>query len=264
MTGVQTCALPICSSLAGAVPGAKPLTAGIPATVQPTEVRTGATTGSLQKSASLDNPITKLAKGDVVDLNPAIINKRKQLIKELETEKFVPDKNPAPGLKANIFDKLRTPAEVYAKFGQGKAAEALRLSEIQSKREIESHVTQIQNWVQRVGDRQEVVFDALDGKKVDLTPDEAQVVAEIQDYFATWADRLKLPKDRRVTDYITHIFEDDLLKKEFDPDLARLIEGQVPGSVYDPFLLARKGAIKYKKDIGLALSAYAKRGVRDR
>ncbi|MEK0324757.1 MAG: hypothetical protein QQN63_03555, partial [Nitrosopumilus sp.] len=223
------------------------------------------TTKSLRQTASQarDNPIRKLARGETVDLHPAIINEKNKLIKESAAEKVIPASEVGIKQKANVFDKLTTPADVYERFGQGKAAQAMRFAEIQSKREIDAHILQIQSWVKRVGnDRNEVVFNALDGKKVDLTPDEVKVVAEIRDYTEAWAERLGLPKDRRVTDYITRLFEDDIIKKEFDPDFAKLIEGQVPGSVFNPFLQSRKGAPNYKKDFGLALQAYAKRGVR--
>lgn len=219
------------------------------------------TTKSLQ-TVSSSNRSTQLAKGEIIDLSPVIINERNRLIKELKTEAFNPAKDVNVKQKVNLADKLKTPAEVYEKVGLKKAAEALRLSEIKAKQEVNSHITQIQDWVSRAGDRQEVIFDALDGARVDLTPDETKLVGEIRDYLSAWADRLGLPKEKQITNYITHIFEPDLLKKEFDPELAKLIANNVPGSVYDPFLLKRYGIEGYKKDLGLALQAYAKRGVR--
>jgi len=77
-----------------------------------------------------------------------------------------------------------------------------------------------------------------------------------------WADRLNLPKDKRITNYITHIFDDQLVKKEFDEDLAKIIKDKIPGEVYDPFLEQRLGAKGYEQDVWKALDAYVKRGTR--
>lgn len=225
--------------------------------------RQASTITSLRQTASQtrDNPIRKLARGETIDLEPVVIDKQKSLLKEIQTEEFTPNLD----LKAKIgvLDRFVTPVEVYSKIGLRKIAETLRLTEIIAKKEIDPHIIQIRSWAERVsGNRKEAIFNALDGEKIELNPEETQVVKEIREYFDEWANRFGLPKDRRISDYITHLFDADLIKGEFDPDLARLIEGQVPGSVFNPFLLERKGALNYKKDPWLALSAYAKRGVR--
>jgi len=85
---------------------------------------------------------------------------------------------------------------------------------------------------------------------------------EIQTYLSDWADKLGLPEDKRIANYITHIFEKDFIQKEFDPEIAKLIQDRVPGSVYDPFLEKRLGKLGYVEDTWRALDAYVKRATR--
>lgn len=214
-----------------------------------------------QVTSPYSNNAVDIAKGKVVDLNKAIVNKRNQLIEELKKTPTKPLGEVDVKQKVNILDKFKTPADVYTKAGLEKEAEALRLSEIQAKREVPVHIEKIQEWVKRA-ENPENVFDFLDGKAVQLTPNENQVAQEIKGYLSAWADRLGLPKEQRVTNYITRLFEPELAKKEFDPQLAKLITDKVPGSVYDPFLEKRLGKLGYKRDLGLALEVYAKRGIR--
>jgi hypothetical protein len=81
-------------------------------------------------------------------------------------------------------------------------------------------------------------------------------------YLKEWADRLDLPEDNRVTNYITHLFDDQLIAKEFDEDLAKIIGDKIPGEVYNPFLEKRLGAKGYKRNVWAALDAYTKRATR--
>jgi hypothetical protein len=84
----------------------------------------------------------------------------------------------------------------------------------------------------------------------------------MQTYLKEWADKLDLPYDKRIASYITHIFEKDFIKKDFDEDLAKIIADKIPGSVYDPFLQERLGKQGYVEDVFRALDAYTKRAVR--
>jgi hypothetical protein len=106
------------------------------------------------------------------------------------------------------------------------------------------------------------IFKYLDGEAITLSPEEKKVAMEIKTWLEGWATRLKLPKDNRISHYITHIFDEELLAKEFDEDLAKIIADKIPGTVYDPFLIKRLGAKGYKQDTWGALQAYVKRGTR--
>lgn len=166
--------------------------------------------------------------------------------------------------KINVLDYLRTPPKVLEKIGLDKQAKDLERANNAYLDELPKEINKITEWYKRVPDPQSAVniFRQLDGKNVVLTPAETQVAKEIREYLVGWADRLKLPKESRITNYITHIFDDQLIKKEFDDDLAKIIQDQVAGSVYDPFTLQRLGALGYKENVWDALDAYVKRGVR--
>jgi hypothetical protein len=167
--------------------------------------------------------------------------------------------------KVGLHDYLRTPEKVLQKIGLGNEAKALRKADHAYKSELPKEIDRIKSWMARTPEQgaSERIFKWLDGQKgAKLQGEELKVAKEMKAYLSQWADRLGLPKDKRVTNYITHIFEDKLIMKEFDPELEKLIADKVPGSVYDPFTQQRLGAQGYKEDAYLALQAYVKRGVR--
>lgn len=168
--------------------------------------------------------------------------------------------------KATWLDYLRTPEHVLKKFGLDQEAKALNKANHEYKLELPKRIDQISAWYDRVGRSPEAskrIFQYLDGQKgAKLAGEELKVATEIKQYFSEFADRLNLPEDKRISNYITHIFDESLVMKEFDPDLEKLIADKVPGSVYDPFTQQRLGAQGYKEDAFQALDAYTKRGVR--
>lgn len=165
--------------------------------------------------------------------------------------------------KVNLLDYLRTPERVLNKIGLGKQATEIRGAYDKYLEELPVEISKITEWSRQVPKESNPrIFQYLDGQGVQLNPQELKVAGEIKSYLETWADKLQLPKDRRITSYITHIFDKDFIKKEFDPDLAKLIENRVAGSVYDPFTEQRLGALGYKQDTWAALDAYVKRATR--
>lgn len=165
--------------------------------------------------------------------------------------------------KVHLLDYIRTPDRVLNKIGFGKEAQLLRNQYEKYVIELPKNIDTISEWVKRVPkDASERIFDFLDGKNVKLSGEELKVAEEIRTYLKTWADRLDLPEDNRVTNYITHLFEAELIAKEFDEDLAKIIADKIPGEVYDPFLEKRLGAKDYKRDVWGALDAYTKRATR--
>ena len=165
--------------------------------------------------------------------------------------------------KINLFDYLRTPENVLKKIGFEKEAKLIREGYDEYVKELPKNLEKITDWVKRVPkESNERIFDYLDGQSVVLNHDELAVATEIKTWLKDWAVRLNLPEDKTITNYITHIFDEQLIKKEFDEDLAKIIANKIPGQVYDPFLLARLGALGYKHDTWAALEAYVKRGTR--
>lgn len=175
-------------------------------------------------------------------------------------------KNIPPTKKVGILDYVRTPDRVLQKIGMGEEAKTLRNSWEAYKLELPKQLDKINDWykqVQTPGSERKI-FDYLDGtldsKSLDQT--ELKVASEIKDYLKTWANRLGLPQEKRIKDYISHIFERGDIELEFDPELAKMIEGKIPGSVYDPFLEKRIGKPEYIHDVWRALDAYVKRATR--
>ncbi|MBI4036126.1 hypothetical protein HY383_04205 [Candidatus Daviesbacteria bacterium] len=165
--------------------------------------------------------------------------------------------------KVNILDYFRTPEYVLNKIGLGKQAEQLRTAFDSYQTELPQEIQRITDWSKRVlPESNQKIFQWLDGKNTILQGEELKVAEEIKGYLSNWAERLGLPKEKRITNYITHIFDQDLIKKEFDPDFAKLIRDKVAGSVYDPFVEQRLGKQGYIEDVWRSLDAYTKRAVR--
>lgn len=173
-------------------------------------------------------------------------------------------KDRTPDQKVNIIDYLRTPEKVLQKIGLGKEAELLKKQYNTYLDELPKEIGKITDWSKRVSPEANVrIFRYLDGQKdIPLAPEELKVATEIKTYLKEWADKLGLPQDSRIASYITHIFEKDIIQKEFDPEIARMIQDRVPGSVYDPFLQKRLGELGYVEDTWRALDAYVKRATR--
>lgn len=165
--------------------------------------------------------------------------------------------------KVGLIDYLRTPDRVLKKMGLGQDAVLLRKKYDDYITQLPVEINKITQWANSVPKESNVkIFRYLDGQKVELTPQELKVAKEVRSYLANWADKLNLPKDKRITNYITHIFDRDFIQKEFDPEIGRIIRDRVPGSVYDPFTEQRLGKQGYLEDTWQALDAYVKRATR--
>lgn len=176
-------------------------------------------------------------------------------------------RNIPPEKKVGIIDYLRTPDRVLKKIGLGAQADGLRAAWETYKIEIPKEVAKITEWANQAPspESNQKIFDYLDGTLHEsvLAPNELKVATEIKAYLKEWADKLRLPEDKRVREYISHIFEKGDIELEFDPEVAKMIADEIPGSVYDPFLQKRKGTEKqYLHDTWRALSAYVKRATR--
>lgn len=204
----------------------------------------------------------KLIKSGV---NPKVADKTSYKQYKGETIEDVVKKSATPlSKKVSLLDYTRTPKNVLKKIGLEKEANALKTAHNAYLEELPKEIDRVTEWYKRAPSPESAVkiFKHLDGQGVQLDANEAQIAKEIREYLVGWADRLKLPKDRRITNYITHIFDEQLIKKEFDEDLAKILQDKVAGSVYDPFTLERLGALGYKENVWDALDAYVKRGVR--
>lgn len=192
------------------------------------------------------------------------LNLKSQVVPEAKAfEDIINTSTPNVKDKVGLLDYFRTPDRVLKKIGLEKEALEIRKSYDNYLTQLPKEIDKITEWSKRVGpESNERIFQYLDGKKIQLESDELVVAKEIRQYLSQWADDLGLPKDGRIANYITHIFEKDLIQKEFDADLAKILRGKVAGSVYDPFLEKRLGKLGYKEDTWAALDAYVKRATR--
>ena len=165
--------------------------------------------------------------------------------------------------KVNIIDYIRTPDRVLKKIGLEKEGNYLRAQHDKYLKELPKNIDKITAWSKRASKGGNAdIFNYLDGKAIDLKPQDKIIATEIQSWLKQWAERLHLPEDNRITYYITHIFDQELIKKEFPEELAKMIDNKLPGEVYDPFLEKRLGTLGYRQDTWKALDAYAKRATR--
>jgi len=165
--------------------------------------------------------------------------------------------------KVNALDYLRTPENVLKKIGLEANAKEIRTAYENYLNETKQKIDQITNWSKQIPkDKLDSFFGHLNGEgPKDLTPAELKVADEVKTYLSKFADRLGLKPDERIGDYITHLFPPGK-GGEINEDLAKVIQYQIPGSVYDPFLLHRKGVEGYLRDPWKALDAYTKTAVR--
>lgn len=213
-----------------------------PKSVQPVGVGASATAKADQALQSLPAPVRSKV-SSLID----IVARRQTEVKK----------------KVNILDYLRTPDRVLEKIGFARESKMVREGYERYVKELPKNIDRVTAWSKRVPkESAKTIFQYLDGEDVKLSPSELEVAGEIKTWLAEWATRLKLPKDKTITNYITHIFDKELVAKEFDEDLAKIITDRIPGSVYDPFLLSRLGKKGYKQDVWQALDAYVKRATR--
>lgn len=191
-----------------------------------------------------------------------------------EAYRFMPEPPPAPiseftpvTKKVNFLDYYRSPENVLEKIGLGEQSRFLRQQFESYQKQLPEELSKVSKWIQEAPapESSKKIFQYLDGKisSTELQPVELKVASEIQNYLKTWAVKLKLPPERQISSYITHIFERDKVTKEFPDELAKLIDRQVAGSVYNPFLEQRQvNDLPYIQDVWRALEAYIKRATR--
>jgi hypothetical protein len=224
----------------------RPKSSGVKSVTPPSEIRKGLVRSTEERAEQVLSKVPEKHKKEVSSL-PKIVDRSVTDVKQ----------------KINLIDYVRTPEKVLKKIGFENEAKLLRSGYEAYVKELPKNIDKITAWSKRVGkESNEKIFQFLDGKKVELDENELVVAGEIQTWLKEWADRLGLPEDNRIASYITHLFDEELLGKEFDEDLAKIIANKIPGEVYDPFLEKRLGARGYKQDTWGALDAYVKRGTR--
>ena len=161
-----------------------------------------------------------------------------------------------------VFEKIGLRKELYE---PAFAAESKVFNEVQI---FQKELLKIRKLVSK--DRKAFVFRELEnpGTIKDLTQGELTAIKWFRQYFDNWADMLKLPVDKRRTNYVTHIFEKEIesilkAKHPLDPDLVRALDWVSPKRVFNPFLEKRLGrVIGLKEDPFSAALAYQSRALK--
>lgn len=220
------------------------------------------------------NPVEMASSPTVTDTNAFELEKARLSVPGAQPfETMVNQSDTIPvKKKVGAIDYLRTPDRVLKKIGLSDESALIKQKYADYLNELPKNIDKITDWAKRTPrpGASARIFDYLDGyvgedgfMKVEKLPlEELKVAEEIKAWLKDWAIRLGLKPHEQISNYITHIFEDDLIKKEFDQDLAKIIQGKVAGQVYDPFLEKRLGRLGYVHDAWRALDAYVKRATR--
>lgn len=174
------------------------------------------------------------------------------------------DKSTPAEKRVNALDWFRSPDRILKKVGLEKEGKALRAGWDRYLLELPKEIEKVTEWKKRVpsDEANERIFNWLDGKGGDLKGEELVVAKEIRQYLDVWAKKLGLTEDQKVSEYITHLFSNEIVQKDFPDDLAKLIDEEVAGSVYNPFLQKRVNVPGFEKDTFKALDVYVKRATR--
>lgn len=192
--------------------------------------------------------------------------------KELITEEFA---GKISGLQEiGLKEKIRPAHRVFEKIGLKKEIfEPAFETEIRLFEELNAFRQEALEQQKTVGITKESsqrIFRSIEQTltKEDLariTPAERKVADWGKRFFNEWADRLELPTEKRVKNYITHIFEKEVTenlktKHPLDPDLIRAMDFITPKTIFNPFLQERLGkTIGLKEDFWSAIEAYESR-----
>jgi len=171
-----------------------------------------------------------------------------------------------------VLERVRPTRQVFEKMGLRKeiwepafeAENKMYLALMKFRKEI----TQVKSLVKP--ESRPRIFQAIEHptKATDLTNEEKLVYKWFKNYFDDWANKLKLPAEKRRDNYVTHIFEksiaEDLAAKHpLDPELIRAMDFASPKTVFNPYLKARLGqTMGLVEDPFLAASAYESRALR--
>lgn len=204
------------------------------------------------------------------------ISPKQQLDKAVKSVKDATDQGIKDRLDKEVerifAPDFRSPEFVLDRFGlKDKIYTPLKKGQEKVSKELSGYTERANKWWNTIGktNRQRKIADKkifrwLDGESVNLSKTELGVAMHIKNYLAKWADRLELPEDKRISNYITHIFDPDFLglKAIFPPELARILDYVTPNKEFNPFLEKRTGAKGYKQSVFDALDAYVYRGAR--
>ena len=166
-------------------------------------------------------------------------------------------------------EKFRNPYEVFNKMGLLRQtylpSEAAEVALYDDKMKFRQELKKMLHQDGITKDSRKKVFDAIENPKdvIDLNPSEVKLRDFSVKFFDDWANKLKLPPEKRRDKYVTHIFEKALTEmtdKGFvDPDILRAFEfGAIPKDIKNPFIHNERTGQEYglKRDVVEAMNVY--------
>ncbi len=165
-------------------------------------------------------------------------------------------------------ERIRPARKVFEKMGLYEEYKGIQRAEVELGEAREVYRKKLAEMSKLVDkNRRSLVFRELEnpGSQVGLTFNEKRVVGFFRDSFNKWADKLNLPQEKRVKNYVTHIFEADITeqlkaKHPLDNAMAKALEYRTPKTIFNPFLQKRLGAtVGLVEDPFAAGSAYESR-----
>lgn len=186
------------------------------------------------------------------------------------------DKIPVLG-EIGAIERVRETKRVFAKMGLEKEiwvpAFETEVKAFEDQQAFRHTLSLHRKAVEKAGGTPQRVFRLLEKTATKeeqklATPEEHQAVEWLRKHYDSWADRLNIPHKKRMKNYITHIFEKEIVeayreKRPIDPDLIRALDFITPKTIFMPYLQERMGQnIGLKEDAWMAASAYEARALK--
>ncbi len=170
-----------------------------------------------------------------------------------------------------VLERVRPTRKVFEKMGLYRLFKGIQKAEVlvgEARQAFAKQLKEVNKWVDK--SRRHLVFRELEtpGSQVGLTFNEKRALAFFRENFNKWADALNLPQEKRIKNYITHIFEADIAeqlkaKHPLDISIARALEYRAAKTIFNPFLQERLGAkVGLIEDPFAAATAYESRQLR--
>ncbi|KKM72584.1 hypothetical protein LCGC14_1419030 [marine sediment metagenome] len=153
-----------------------------------------------------------------------------------------------------VIEKFRPSRKVFEKMNIREFWESAFEAETARAIEQKASLEEIRKWEKVVGkdpERIDLVFESVDTASPEtfakLTFDEKRASAWLKKSMDDWADRLGIPADERIENYITHVFEADIkaqleAKHPLSIQMLKAIDDRGPKTIFNPFLQERLGA----------------------
>jgi len=161
---------------------------------------------------------------------------------------------------------VRPSRKVFERLGLFKLHRGITAAEVkvgETKKATLKKVNELRKSVGKNKERWSLIADEADkpGSVTGLTFQEKRVVSWIRQWANAWADKKNLPLEKRIENYIPHLFEQEARGQleqtgTMPPELAYLLDEKVTKKITDPFLKKRLGAVGWIRDPFKAVEAY--------